>query len=195
MAEENSTIANGSVAITANETTDGNGLMPPYLFGTDFYMRIAVIIMAVVGTAGNAIILYALFVSKQHKKQILIVNQNALDLFSSFFLVITYSVQITRPRLSGMVGYCLCIILLSENLIWSATNGSMVNLAIITVDRYLKVVYPVISRKWIRPSVIHVSMAAAWFIGFAFNTIIVRNVLCFEVRFCSTRSSWSFLRQ
>jgi len=181
MAEESSTISNLSVAISANETaksqtTDGNGA---YLFGTDFYMRIAVIIMAIVGTAGNAIILYALFASKQHKKQILIVNQNALDLFSSFFLVVTYSVQITRPRLSGLVGYCLCIILLSENLIWSATNGSMVNLAIITIDRYLKVVYPVISRKWIRPRVIHVAMAVAWFIGFAFNTIVVQAVLCF----------------
>jgi len=179
MTEETSTVAHLSDdAITTHEidkvqATDGNSVVSSYSLGTDFYLRIAVIVMGVVGTAGNALILYALIASKQHKKQALIVNQNVLDLASSIFLVIIYSVQITRPRLSGVLGYWLCILLLSENPIWSATNASMVNLAIITIDRYLKVVYPVFSRKWIRPWVIKLAMAAAWFIGFAFNTIVV----------------------
>ena len=50
----------------------------------EFYFTWAVVVIGVVGTATNALILYALVASKQHKKHVLIVNQNALDLFSSF---------------------------------------------------------------------------------------------------------------
>jgi len=173
MTEESLLVAMTTKETDTTQTTDGNGMMSSYSYGTDFYLRLAVILMGVVGTAGNALILYALFASKQHKKHALIVNQNALDLFSSVFLVITYSVQITNIRLSGVLGYWLCIILLSENLIWSATNGSMVNLAIITIDRYLKVVRPVFSRKYVRPWMIYSAMAGAWFVGFVFNTATV----------------------
>jgi len=178
MTEESSTISYLSDATTTNEidktqTSDGNSMMSRPSATLQLYLRLAVVFMGVVGIAGNALILYALIVSKQHKKQALIVNQNVLDLFSSIFLVITYAAQLSLVRLYGVLGYLLCIILFSENLIWSATNASMVNLAIITIDRYLKVVYPVFSRKWIRPWVVKSAMAAAWFIGFAFNTIIV----------------------
>ena len=129
--------------------------------------------MGVIGAAGNAVILYALYASKQHKKHALIVNQNALDFCGSFFLVIIYLAQISEPKLSGVLGYWLCILIFSENLIWSPINGSMVNLAVITIDRYLKVVYPAFSRKWIRPRVIYCAMAFSWFVGFVFNTVTI----------------------
>jgi len=98
--------------------------------------------MGAVGTVGNGLILYAMVASKQHKKQVLIFNQNALDFFSCFHLIITYAVQICNFHLTGVVGYWLCILFISECLVWWGTNGSMVNLAIITIDRYLKVVHP-----------------------------------------------------
>jgi len=178
MTEESSTTSHLSVAMITKEmdkmqTTGGNGIVSSQLFGTVFYLMLAVLVMGIVGAVGNALILYAMYVSKQHKKQVLIFNQNVLDFFGSFFVIITYSVELTNPYLSGVFGYCLCIILLSENLIWSAINGSMVNLAIITIDRYLKVVYPVFSRKWQRPWVINTAMAVAWFVGFAYNIVTV----------------------
>jgi len=178
MTEESSTTSHLSVAMTTKEmdkmqTTGGNGMVSSYTFGTIFYLILAVILIGIVGAVGNALVLYAMYVSKQHKKQMLIFNQNVMDFFGSFFVIITYSVHLSRPYLSGVFGYCLCIILLSENLIWSAINGSMVNLAIITVDRYLKVVYPVFSRKWQRPWVINTAMAVAWFVGFAYNIYAV----------------------
>lgn len=41
-----------------------------------------VLVLGVVGSASNALILYALAAAKQHRKHVLIVNQNALDLFT-----------------------------------------------------------------------------------------------------------------
>jgi len=37
--------------------------------GIEFYFQCAVVVIGVVGTAANALILYALVASKQHKKQ------------------------------------------------------------------------------------------------------------------------------
>jgi len=159
--------------IDKTQATGGNDITSSSVKGAGFYMQCAVIFIGVVGIAGNALILYALVASKQHKKHALIVNQNALDLFSSFFLVVTYSVMICDIRLTGTSGYWLCVVLLSENLIWWGTNGSMLNLAVITIDRYLKVVHPVWSRKYLRPWVINAAMAFSWFLAIIYNTIVV----------------------
>jgi len=184
MTEENSTNLHLSVAMTTKEvdevnetqTIGGNTTTPSsywYYWNTGIYVEVCVIIIAVVGMAGNGLIIYALVASKQHKKHALIVNQNVLDLCSSFFMAILYAVQLGKFTLTGELGYWLCMLLFSENLIWSATNGSMVNLAIITIDRYLKVVYAVWSRKWLRPWVVRSAMVFPWLAGFAYNTTIV----------------------
>ena len=61
-----------------------------------FYFSCAVLVLGVVGTASNALILYAMVASKQHKKQLLIFNQNVLDLFSSVFTIVTYSLKLSN---------------------------------------------------------------------------------------------------
>ena len=178
MTEEYLTISHLSVAMTTTEvdkthTTDEKGITSSYSFDADFYFKLAVVFMGIVGVAGNGLVLYALIASKQHKKHALIVNQNALDLFSSFFLVIVYALRLCNLRLYGVLGYWLCMIVLSEYLVWCGTNGSVINLAIITVDRYLKVVHPIWSRKYLRPRVIYSAMAFAWVSSGVFNLIVV----------------------
>ena len=177
MTEESSTTSCLSVVMTTKsnnyvQTTGGNSGMLSSLGGKQVYLEWTLIFIGVAGVAGNALILYALVASKQHKKHVLIVNQNVLDLFSSFFLVVTYAVYLCNIHLTGVLGYWLCFAILSENIVWWGTNGSMVNLAIITIDRYLKVVRPAQSRKLLRPWVIHSAMAFAWFVGIGYNIFI-----------------------
>jgi len=153
-------------------TTEGNSSVSSPL-GVAVRFEYAVIFIGVVGLVGNALILYALVASKQHKKHMLIVNQNALDLFSCCFLLIHYVMTVCNIYLTGTLGYWLCIMILGGNTMWWGTNGSMINLAIITIDRYLKVVYPIWSRKWLRPWVIYSAMAFSWFVGIVYNVVIV----------------------
>ena len=172
---ESSTASHLSVAMTTKEadnmqTTDGSSMTSSSSSNFDVYAQYAVVFIGVVGTAGNALILYALVASKQHKKHLLIVNQNALDLFGSFFLIVTYAIRLCNIYLTGTLGQWLCIMILSEYLIWCGMIGSVVNLAAITVDRYLKVVHPVRNKKWLRPWVIYLAMAFSWLMGFAANT-------------------------
>jgi len=180
MPEESSTTSHLSVAMATQEidktqTTVVTNMMSSAFagFGSDFYMQLAVVVIGVVGTAGNGLVLYALFASKQHKKHVLIVNQNILDLFASFFLSVTFAVHMFNIPLSGELGHWLCMTLLSEILIWWGTNGSMINLAIVTIDRYLMVVHPMFSKRWLRPSVIYSASALSWFVGILWNTLMV----------------------
>jgi len=85
--------------------------------------------IGVVGTAANALILYALVAYKQHKKHLLIVHQNALDLFTSFFMIVTYTTKLCNVNLNGSVGYYwLCTIIFSDCLSWWRTFASAINL-------------------------------------------------------------------
>jgi len=174
MTEGRLTTSHLSVAMTTTEvdkTSTTDGMTSSFSVDAEFYFELAVAFMGVVGTAGNALILYALVASKQHRKHLLIVNQNALDLFSSFFLLVVYALKLCNLRLSGDLGLWLCITLLSEYPIWLGTNGSVINLAIVTADRYLKGVHPTRSRKCLRPWVIYCAVSFAWVASTAYCTV------------------------
>ena len=143
------------------------------LSSNDFFFRCANLIIAVVGSAGNALVLYALVASKQHRKHLLIVNQNVLDLFSSLVLIIINAIKLSNIYLTGRLGYWLCVTVLGSVLGAWGHVGSIVNLAIITIDRYLKVVHPVWSKKRLGPWVIYSAMAFAWFVGIVTTTPVV----------------------
>ena len=144
-------------------------------------------VIVVVGMAGNALIIYAMVASKQHKKHVLILHQNALDFFSSLFLVINYVLKLRIIELTSARGYWLCV--LSGSLAAWGFTGSVVNLAIITIDRYLRVVHRAWSKKRLHPWVIHSAMAFAWFVGIVtttpvvFETSRVINGACYSFAF------------
>jgi len=184
-----------TVEADKTQTTNGSRMTWSLSSDVEFYFACAVLLIGVVGTAGNALILYALVASKQHKKHVLIVNQNATDLFSSFFLVVTYALKLCNIHLTGALGYWLCMMLLGESLIWFGSNASFVNLAAIAVDRYLRVVHPIWSRKRLRPWMIHSAIAFSWLVGIVYNaalvfkTSAVMNGICYSYVFFDSDAS------
>ena len=153
--------------------------------GTDFYFACAVVVIRIVGAAGNGLILYAMIASKQHKKHFLIFNQNVFDLSSCLLLVIIYTLKLCNIHLTGMLGYWMCMLLLSENLLWCSYTGSVINLMIITVERYLVVVHRTWSnrnlRNWMKIS----AAVFAWIgaiahnMAVAFSTSAVVDGVCY----------------
>jgi len=141
--------------------------------GVTFYFQCLVVIIGFVGAAANGVILYAMIVSKQHKKQFLIFNQNMIDLCSSLLLLIIYTLKLCNIYLTGVSGYWLCMMVLSENLVWTATIGSIINLMSIAIERYLKVVHPAGSKKLRSKWVIYSAAAFAWIGSFTYNMAVV----------------------
>jgi len=153
--------------------------------GADLYFCCLVLIIGVTGTAANGLVLYALVASKQHKKHELIVNQNALDLYSCLCLVITYGLSLFNMHLTGSFGYWLCMLLLSNGLLYCGLYASYINLMLISIERYLKVVHPAWSNKYLCKRMTYAAIACAWIAGFvhemafAFDTSAVIDGVCF----------------
>ena len=186
--------------------TTGNSMTSSSSRGAVFYFQCAVLVVGVVGAASNGLILYALVASKQHKKQLLIFNQNALDFVSCLFLGVAYSVKLCNIDLSGTGGYWLCLILLSDTGNWSAFVGSLINLAAVSIERYLKVVHHAWAQANLRKWMTYSAAAFAWISGVVFVAAViipstaVVNGVCYTRRFFSrtgddqmTLGSWRFL--
>ena len=165
-------------------------MIPSLSRGAEFYFQCAVVVIGVLGTAANALILYALVASKQHKKHVLIVNQNALDLFTSFSILITYTLELCNIHLTGSVGYWLCTLLLSDFLIWTGTNGSVINLVSITIERYLKVVHAAWSKNKLRNWMIYSAMAFSWIASFVYNAALVFSTTAVINGACYSYAIW-----
>lgn len=185
MTEDNSLSSSlPSAAVTTSAA--GDATTSPSARGVVAYFRGAVILIGVIGAVANVLVLYAMVASKQHRKQLLIFNQNVFDLTSCLLLlVITYSVKIRDIYLEGVSGYWLCMTLYSDNFVWCAINGSVINLLSITIERYLKVVYPIWSKKFLRKWVLYSAVAFAWIgptaytVALVFTTSGVINGLCY----------------
>jgi len=100
-------------------------------------------------------------------------TQNIFDLCSSFLLVVTFTLRLCNIHLTGTLGYWLCIFLLSENLLWWSINGSNINLMIVTIERYLKVVHHTWSKKVLRKWVKISAAAFAWICGIVYNMALI----------------------
>jgi len=193
MTEENSTVSHLSVAMTTTGITQITGEIVMAQSSSrvaEFYFHCALVATGVVGTATNALILYALVASKQHKKHVLIVDQNVLDLFTCIFIVITYSLKLGNIHLTGSAGYWLCTLFLSDCLIWCGAIGSVINLASITIERYVKVVHPVWSRNKLRDWMTYSAMAIAWIGSFVYNTALVFSTTVVMESVCYAYTVW-----
>ena len=142
-------------------------------------------IVAIVGVAANGLVLYALVASKQHKKHVLIFNQNVLDLVQCLFWVVQYSVRLSNINLDGTLGYWLCMLLLSDLCSWGAYVGSMINLAAISIERYLKVVHHAWAKVKFHNWMTYSTVAFVWIcspiiaVAVIFSTTALVNGVCF----------------
>jgi len=94
---------------------------------------------------------------------------------------------------------------LSENLVWSGIIGSIINLAAVTIERYLKVVHAVWSKKKVRNWMIYSAAAFSWLSGITYNmavnstTTAVIDGLCYASVIWESRVAelvhgiWNFL--
>jgi len=168
-----------SVSLTTTErheaqTTGGNTVpSSSSSYAASFYFECAVVVIGVVGAAANGLIVYAMMASKQHTKQLFIFNQNVFDLCSCILLVITYTLKLCRIHLVGTLGFWLCVLLIGQGLLWCSINGSAMNLMSITVERYLKMVHPSLSKKLLRKWVIWLVVACTWIASMIYNMALV----------------------
>ena len=179
---------------TVHQTT-GSSMTSSSSRGAGFYFQSAILVIGVVGTTVNALVLYALVVSRQHTKQVLIFNQNLLDLVSCLFLGAKYLIRLGNIYLHGTLGYWLCLTLVGEGCSWGPFVGSLINLAAISVERYLKVVHSAWAKKHLHSWLIYSTAVFAWISGIAvaagvtIHTAAVVNGVCYTLIFFKSKAA------
>jgi len=115
----------------------------------------------------------------------LIINQNLLDLTCCVLLVVTLSLRVSGIYWTGALGYIVCSLILSANSVYCVLNASVINLMSVTVERYLKVVYPFWSKKHLKDWMIKAAIVFSWVAGIlsmgplGFVTSVVVDGICF----------------
>ena len=161
----------------------------------DLYFQCAVVVITFVGLVANGLVLYAILAAKQHKKHPLIVNQNLLDFVSCLFLATMFTIRLCNIYLSGTSGYWLCLLFLNDGFSWAAFLGSLINLAAITIERYLKIVHTAWAQKKLRNWMIYSAMAFAWIGGIAtsgaavIHTTRVVDGYCYALVFWTSKAA------
>ena len=189
---------------TPDEFTSKSSMTPSSSLGATYYLQFAFLVIGVVGVAANGLVLYALVVSKQHKKHVMIFNQNVLDLVNCLFLVVTIPVSLSNIYLSGTTGYWLCLTLLSSAGFNATYTGSQISLAAISIERYLKVIHHVWAKQKLRNWMIYLTLAFAWISGIVVAaaetvpTATVINGVCYSGMFLLSETArkvymWGFL--
>jgi len=158
-----------------------------------YYFQCATIAIGVVGTGANSLVLYALIVHnlRETKKRVinwLIINQNLLDLCCCIMLLIIFPIRVSNLYLTNELGgYMLCALFVSGNAAYCVLNASVINLMSLTVERYLKVVYPFWSKKNLKSWMIYVSIGFSWIAG-----ILSAGPLGFIASFVAEGTCWGY---
>jgi len=178
MTEETATVSHLSVVMTTHQremmTTAGEtGVTSSSPSGVELYFAYCVVVIGVIGAAANGLVLYALVASKQHKKHELIFNQNAIDLYTCLFLVITYGLKFVNVHLTGSLGYWLCMLIFSQSLFSVGLYASWINLMFISIERYLKVVHHVWSKAHLRKWMTYAAISCTWISGIIHEMVLV----------------------
>jgi len=186
---------NETTPVEVSDQTTGSTVTSSSSRGATFYVQCAVLVIAIVGAAANALVLYALIACKQHKKHMLIFNQNVHDFVNCMFLVLAYSIKLSGIYLSGTLGYWLCVTLLSGAGSWGAYVGSLINLSAISIERYLKIVHHAWAKTKLRDWMIYSAIAFAWIggivcgAGLMIPTSGVVNGVCYEQSFWKSQTA------
>jgi len=87
------------------------------------------------------------------------------------------------------------MLFLGANLLWCSLISSIINLMSVTIERYVKVVYPIRSKKILHKWVIYGAIAFAWISSFVYNmtlTLFTTGIVdgvCYGFAFWGSRTS------
>ena len=145
---------------TANVSEVSNALPLPTL--------ITYISFSTLGITGNGLVLYVIARIKelQDTTNLLIVNQSLIDFISSIILLANYALpKPPLPSENPLLARFLCGLWYSHYLFWTTFIASLVNLLLLTLERYCAVIYPIRYRRHVKYKRVIGCFLIPWMIG------------------------------
>ena len=145
---------------TANESKVSNELLLPTL--------IIYISFSTLGIIGNGLVLYVIARIKelQDTTNLLIVNQSLIDGISSILLLANFVLpKPPLPSENPILARFLCGVWYSQYFYWSTFIATLVNLLLLTLERYCAVIYPIRYRRHVSNKLVIGCSLIPWMIG------------------------------
>ena len=142
--ETNTDNTSDNIGNDAQPSTPGAALYPRINL-EKLVFQSCVITIGLIGSLANGMVITLIVVVYYKKKKMVtstkfILNQLALDLLSCLSLVLDNSWKITNLKLQSGWNFMSCAFISSEVMTWTGVNGSVVNLVVVTLERYAKIV-------------------------------------------------------
>lgn len=130
-----------------------------------------VILIGVIGCIANGLVLRVLLSLKLRTQTsyILVTNQVLIDLYSCISVVVDYGSKVTEMKYWGGWGFFVCSMIHSDAIVFNGLTGSIAGVAIITAERYYKIVHPIAHRKNFRNWMIYTAIPITWLNGILTN--------------------------
>ncbi len=185
--------------MTENATvrvTDDTGIT---LMENDFYVHsttMAVYIcIGLFGMAGNGFAIFVLSKSVTMRKKLVnvfLINQSAVDLLTSLFLVLMgyNKTGATIATFSGARADFYCKVMASRWPLWGMIVSSTWNLALVNLERYISIAFPIYHKTSITKWHIVGSLVFIWMIGPLVKAIVLLYSSGFVDGKCKVASLW-----
>lgn len=164
-----------NVTITSLDTTDDESL------GSDgttelIILKVLDILIGSCGILGNGVVIAVIFTNLKSFKSLthlLIMHQSIIDFASSLvFTILRIDTWQPLLRIPGAAGEVFCRLWYSEYPLWALFMTSTLNLVLLSTERYLAVVHPVIHRNKLSRAKIKLSMGVIWVVGFTYQSYL-----------------------
>ncbi len=121
------------------------------------------VLFGVIGVLDNGTVVYVTSRFSAVRKKlgnIYIMHQCIVDLISSILLIVTYLLLIFLPHYQSNLYFCQWVT--GEGILWSAIDVSTHNLMILTVERYLKIIFPKVHEILCTKTIARITIATMW---------------------------------
>ena len=173
-----------NISLTQDITTDG-----AYNGETITYIAIGI-----VGALGNSFVIMVMVSSKEVREKIpniLIIHQSIIDAFTSILLILTSTnTYDDEESHHGVMGELYCRIWAMKVPLWSALMVSTYNLLVLTIERYIEIVYPLYHKVSFSRAHLFVAMILVWIIGFGYNFLLTGLTSGVTSGSCDLMTNW-----
>ena len=139
------------------------------------YLPIGYLCIGSIGVFGNTMVLWVIFSFTSMRRRMtnmFIINQTLVDLVVSLILTAAYASKLANTYdLSAPGADILCRLWLSQAFLWGVFMVSTYNLVAVTIERYMKVVHPIVHRNSFTKRKALIVIAAVWIWGLFFTLV------------------------
>lgn len=96
---------------------------------------------------------------------VLLINQLTIDTFSCLMIVLSHGISYISVYPVDTWGLLYCVTVQSQQLVWIGLNSSDINLVIITIERYIKIVHSIWHKTHFKIWMAYIGCALSWLSG------------------------------